>query len=178
MAAIGIIVLLVSLAVYNNAAPVSEPTGESETTTADGVQLVEYIEVIDIVPEVVALIPETTDAATEQSTHEVAKRSVLGNPNNGFVSNFEAANEESGLVGRIKVLPSWVRISAKITQKTGVNGRRLSLKHQVTASSLATFLHKKSLYCRCSCGFKRLRPESSQQWVQCTLSWRSEEGSC
>lgn len=108
MAANGIILFMVSLIVYNYAAPVSEPSEELETTTAGILPLVEYIEVIDFVPEVVALIPETTEAVPEESSHEVAKRSILDKPEDGFVSNFEAANEESGLVGRIKVLPSWV----------------------------------------------------------------------
>ncbi|KPJ09684.1 hypothetical protein RR48_13318 [Papilio machaon] len=94
-----------------NAAPTTEPT--AETTTDVAVPLVEYIEVIEFVPDVVDLITATEQkgptTTTEETTHKVAKRSLPFNPGNGLLSDFEGGkNEESDLVGRIRVLPSWV----------------------------------------------------------------------
>lgn len=104
-----LLLLIMATLALINAAPTTEPA--EETTTDVAVPLVEYIEVVEFLPDVVDLITATEqkEPATEETTHKVAKRSLPFNPGNGLLSDFEGGkNEESDLVGRIRVLPSWV----------------------------------------------------------------------
>ncbi|CAG5049136.1 unnamed protein product [Parnassius apollo] len=104
-------VLLLALAAYTYAAPATHSTEETEKTSlTDAVPLVEYIETVDVIPGLAYVHPPTA-AATEETSHKVARRSAFVEyPSNDLIlSNFdESKNAESGVVGRIKVLPTWV----------------------------------------------------------------------
>lgn len=111
------LIVLLALALFSCtvAAPVAQDTTEATTTSADdeAVPLVAVIEVIETVPVIVGFEELTTTEAAEPATHQVAKRSLLGdNANNDLLSEYDGLNLDAGISsvagGRIRVLPSWV----------------------------------------------------------------------
>lgn len=108
--------VLLSLAVIAIAVASPVPAKDAETTTQGNVTLVEVIEVAEVlVPlEVEDLSTTTAKAATKETEHQLAKRSILrgDNPSNDLLADLEGLQYESGLSSlagrRIKFLPTWV----------------------------------------------------------------------
>ncbi|KAJ8717916.1 hypothetical protein PYW07_005846 [Mythimna separata] len=114
------LIVLLSLALLSCAFAAPAPTAEqpAETTAAadeEDVPVLEVIEVIEDVPVLVGVVNgnRTSEPATKEPAHKVAKRSALrgDNPSNDLLANadgFAFDNAEFGVGGRrIKFLPTW-----------------------------------------------------------------------
>lgn len=100
------------------AAPATTAEQPAETTTVaddEDVPVLEVVEVIENIPVLVGLLDvvTTTEPATKEPAHKVAKRAALrgDNPSNDLLANadgFAFDNAELGVGGRrIKFLPTW-----------------------------------------------------------------------
>ncbi|KAJ8717269.1 hypothetical protein PYW08_005668 [Mythimna loreyi] len=113
------LIVLLSLALVGCAfaAPATTAEQPAETTAAseEDVPVLEVIEVIEDVPVLVGVEDgnSTSEPATKEPAHKVAKRSALrgDNPSNDLLANadgFAFDNAELGVGGRrIKFLPTW-----------------------------------------------------------------------
>lgn len=82
----------------------------SPVPTTEDAPLVDLVEVVETVPEVVAVY----EPAAAEPKHSVAKRSALrgDNPSNDLLADLEGLKYDSGLSSlegrRIKFLPTWL----------------------------------------------------------------------